>query len=251
MAGHGVSISVHHQGILLPLVPSEAVGTGLQSCEAIPEPPSAAPEAAIGIPEAAIGIVVSTTGLRGAGSLDQFILKKPSVYQAINVALGICQGISVIHAAGMLQRDLKPANIVMDNMCPQIADFGSVRLLGHGAIDMVASGHSALDRPPEPFDSGRYTLLGDIYQIGLVTYQLLGGRWPYDEMHYMTVAESKAYQAIVDAVDRCKFVETVIHRRAKAGKLIWMTSLPPWIGRSAKNALKAMTDPNPGNYLLR
>src|SRR5208337_4145178 len=88
------------------------------------------------------------------GDLEELIAAGPSAIQAIDVALGICNGASAIHAHGLIHRDLKPPNIVCDRGTPLIADFGSVRQLAEGETDVPASGHSALYRPPESFQTG-------------------------------------------------------------------------------------------------
>ena len=114
------------------------------------------------------------------GDLDDVINSSPSVHTALDIAVGICSGASSIHAAGMLHRDLKPGNIVMLAGTPRIADFGSVTAIKEGHQDVVASRHSILWRPPESFETGRYSRKGDVYQIGIAVYQLLGGRLHYD-----------------------------------------------------------------------
>lgn len=116
------------------------------------------------------------------GDLDDVIQSNPSVHTALDVAVGICCGVSSIHAAGMIHRDLKPGNIVMHAGTPRIADFGSVTAIEKGHQDVVASRHSILWRPPESFETGRYSKKGDVYQIGIAVYQLLGGKLHYDGM---------------------------------------------------------------------
>lgn len=185
----------------------------------------------------------------GDGNLDDLIAAKPSAIQAIDVALGITTGASAIHARGLIHRDLKPANIVCEGGVPLIADFGSVRQLEEGQEDLPASGHSALYRPPESFDTGRYGIRGDIYQVGLVTYQLLGGALPYDPMAYFSRSDHKGYAQLGDDFDRSKFQDGVIHRLAGSGNLMDVRTLPPWVGGSAKAALRAMTHPNPEKRL--
>jgi serine/threonine protein kinase len=73
------------------------------------------------------------------GDLDDLIATQPSVHEALDVALGICNGVSAIHALKMLHRDLKPGNIVMQAGTPQIADFGSVRMLSDGESHVSAT----------------------------------------------------------------------------------------------------------------
>lgn len=179
------------------------------------------------------------------GDLDDLIVTQPSVHEALDVALGICHGVSAIHALKMLHRDLKPGNIVMQAGTPQIADFGSVRMLSDGESHVTASRHSILYRPPESFATGRYTAKGDIYQIGVVLYQLLGGYLPYDGNQYLTPKELKQLASMADPVDRSIFVDGVIRRCSEAGFLLRHRSLPPWVTGGAKRALRDMINPDP------
>jgi serine/threonine protein kinase len=183
------------------------------------------------------------------GDIDDLINTKPSVHDAIDVVLGISTGASVIHARGMVHRDLKPGNIVMDRDAPRIADFGSVRILVDGANETSASQHSVLYRPPESFATNRYSRCGDVYQVGLVTYQLLGGTLPHDGRQYLAPRERMQYEALGNDIDRSLFVDKVIRRRAEAGSLIDTNSLPPWISNRAKRALRSMTHPDPSQRL--
>lgn len=183
------------------------------------------------------------------GDLDDYISTKPGVHDSIDVALGISMGVSALHSCGMVHRDLKPGNIVMDRGVPRIADFGSVRILSHDAEETTASQHSVLYRPPESFATSRYGRLGDVYQVGLVTYQLLGGVLPYDGTLYLSAKERKQYAAMQDTADRSLLVDSAIRRCAEAGSLIDLSSLPPWISSSAKRELRAMTNPSPSDRI--
>ncbi|MFM9858841.1 protein kinase [Pseudoxanthobacter sp. M-2] len=185
----------------------------------------------------------------GDGNLDNLIATRPSAIHAIDMALGICMGASAIHANGLIHRDLKPANIVCHGGVPLIADFGSVRQLTDGKTDLPASGHSALYRPPESFETGRYSVRGDIYQLGLVTYQLLGGALPYDPTQYFNNIDRREYSCLTGDFEKSKFQDEVIHRRAASGKLTDFRTLPPWIGGRAKSAIRRLTDPTPGTRL--
>ena len=183
------------------------------------------------------------------GDLDDLISESPEAHRAIDVALGICSGCSAIHALDMLHRDLKPGNIVMSNGQPRIADFGSVRRLTDGTDSVSASRHSILYRPPESFATGRYSAKGDVYQIGLVTYQLLGGALPYDRTEYFSARQRTEYVTIGDEVDRSLFVDSVIRQRAEAGRLLDMNTLPGWVDGASRRAMKRMTHPDPNRRL--
>jgi serine/threonine protein kinase len=183
------------------------------------------------------------------GDLDDLIESSPSVHVAIDTAIGVCRGLSAIHAQRMLHRDLKPGNIVIDQGRPRIADFGSVKFVPAGEDSIQASRHSILYRPPESFESNRYTVIGDLYQVGLITFQLLGGALPYDGFHYFNARELREYSSINDAVDRSIFINSVIQNRAQGGNLANLSSLPPWISAVAKRSLRKIINPNPARRI--
>lgn len=183
------------------------------------------------------------------GDLDDLIKLRPPVHESVDIVLGIAHGVSAIHARGMVHRDLKPGNIVMDGTTPRIADFGTVRMLDQTSNVTTASQHSGLYRPPESWATNTYSRVGDVYQLGLVAYQLLGGLTHYDGRNYLTAPERKKYDSIPDPIDQCLFVDQAIRRRAENGTLADLSTLPPWIGLAAKRALRSMLHPDPAQRL--
>ena len=181
------------------------------------------------------------------GDLDDFIQQSPSAHHALDTALGICNGVSAIHAAGMLHRDLKPGNIVIDGGRPRIADFGSVKAISADEEYINAPRHSILYRPPESFATDQYTARGDIYQVGLLIYQLLGGSLPYDGEKYLSRSEIREYSQIEDEIDKSIFIDNIIRMRAESGKLIRLSTLPLWVPGSARRFLNITLNPNPEN----
>ena len=179
------------------------------------------------------------------GDLDDLIRTFPSAHKAIDVAINICHGLSAIHAQGMVHRDLKPGNIVLEDGIPKIADFGSVRAFEEGQDITRASKHSILYRPPESFKSDEYSKRGDIYQIGLVLYQLLGGELSYNGEDYLNRQEVKEYNSLYDNIDRALYIDRIIAARACEGKLINLISLPPWVSLSVKKCINKLVDPDP------
>jgi len=174
------------------------------------------------------------------GDLDDRMRSGLSALEALDAALHICSGVSAIHAAGLVHRDLKPGNIVVEDNIPLIADFGSVRQLGHDGAGVNPSRHSILFRPPECFGGGLYTLAGDVYQIGLITYQLMGGQLDYDGLSHLKTDELRAYEAIADDVDRSLFVDAALQRRIQTGTLVRYSTLPPWFVSSAAPLLRRL-----------
>ena len=177
----------------------------------------------------------------GDGDLDALIAQRPSALQAIDIALGICNGASAIHAQNLIHRDLKPGNIVCHEGAPLIADFGSVRKITGDEVDVPASSHSVLYRPPESFQTGRYSVQGDVYQVGLVTYQLLGGRLPYEPEAYFRASDRKKFSTLIGEFEQSRFQDEVIRKRASSSTLMNFRTLPPWVSGIATRALRSMT----------
>ena len=100
---------------------------------------------------------------------------------AIEIARGICTGLAAAHAKGVLHRDLKPGNIMLDTR-------GEVRIMDFG---LAASAAQPLDAAevrsgtpaymaPEQLEGRAATPRSDIYALGLVLFELFAGRQPFD-----------------------------------------------------------------------
>lgn len=118
--------------------------------------------------------------------LDQSLadLAKPLQPQkACRIAAGVAEGLAYAHARGVVHRDLKPGNILLTaDGTPKIVDWGLGRVLGDGD-ETVAPGFSLRYAAPEQLAPARYGPAGartDLYQLGVVLYELLTGRLPYD-----------------------------------------------------------------------
>ena len=93
----------------------------------------------------------------------------------------ICEGLHYAHEKGILHRDLKPNNILMDeNNHPYIADFGLAKLT-EGKIELtntMMTGTAAY-MAPEIAQSGKSTKRADIYALGIILFEMLTGRLPF------------------------------------------------------------------------
>lgn len=172
------------------------------------------------------------------GTLETQIATKMSLHAAIDTTLGLCAGASAIHMADLVHRDLKPANVVVQDRKPLIADFGSVLPIDSTGTASSAAGHTILYRPPESHASNCYTASGDLYQIGIVAYQLLGGVLPSDGLHYLSRAELAQYKALDDDFERSQLVDGAVRTRAQGETLLNFASLPPWVSNSLKASLR-------------
>ncbi len=150
--------------------------------------------------------------------------------RAVSVVRGVLSGLSHLHSSNLLHRDLKAENILIDDDDKAIiGDFGSVKKIPKGNTSVPGSGHSLIYTPPESITSGLYGVPGDIYQVGMVLFQLLGGRLPYEESSWLNSRDLKKYRSIGDEIDKQLFARECIKKKIEKGKIVVLSTLPPWV----------------------
>lgn len=99
----------------------------------------------------------------------------------------ICDAVEAAHRAPIIHRDLKPSNVVVDaEGIPHIVDFGIAKALTHPADEHITMTGELVGTPcwasPEQLDgsAGRIDTRSDIYSIGVMLYQLVVERFPYE-----------------------------------------------------------------------
>jgi len=120
------------------------------------------------------------------------------VPEAIRIAMQICDAMAYAHAHGVFHRDIKPENImILDNGDIKIIDFG-VALL-EGARRVTWRGLSGtVGTPdymaPEQLRGERGTASSDIYAVGVVLYEMLCGRVPFEGENVFAVMNQHVSQ---------------------------------------------------------
>ena len=182
-----------------------------------------------------------------SGDLDDIINKGIfSNLSAISYVRDILSGLSHLHAIRLLHRDLKPQNIfVSDSNHAVIGDFGSVKYLPVGIDSVSGSNHSLIYRPPESVSSNTYSMEGDIYQVGMVLFQLLGGSLPYEETAWLNSVQLNKYLRISDDIDRQIYASGIIKNRIKYGRIIDIRSLPPWVCNEIRKTISKACNREP------
>ena len=118
--------------------------------------------------------------LRESGRLD--------CSSAVDILVQICEGVSVIHQAGIVHRDLKTSNVMIsedDNGQPlaRLLDFGTARIFSDSDGSLTELG-LIVGTPkylsPEQALGGEVDERSDIYSLGCIAFELLTGRVPYE-----------------------------------------------------------------------
>jgi len=100
--------------------------------------------------------------------------------KAYELAQQLCAGLSELHEAGLLHRDLKPANLMIDGQGRlKLADFGLAAVRNELNVHEFGDGTPAY-MAPEQLDGREVSERSDIYALGVVLYELLSGRHPYE-----------------------------------------------------------------------
>ncbi|HUN82002.1 MAG TPA: serine/threonine-protein kinase [Phycisphaerae bacterium] len=120
--------------------------------------------------------------------LDQFIgeHKKQSVEDTLGLFVKIGEAVNYAHLRGVIHRDLKPGNILVDKSGePHVCDFGLAKTMDDSDADQAVSvtGQFMGSLPwasPEQLDGSRTVdVRTDVYSLGVILYQALTGRFPY------------------------------------------------------------------------
>ncbi|MBI5092865.1 MAG: serine/threonine-protein kinase [Candidatus Hydrogenedentes bacterium] len=105
--------------------------------------------------------------------------------RALDIASQIADALVCAHQAQIIHRDIKPGNILLDkNNRVFVTDFGIAKILT-AETQLTADG-SLLGTPqymaPERCQNGEATAASDIYSLGILTFQMISGRLPFEAL---------------------------------------------------------------------
>ena len=115
------------------------------------------------------------------GSLDDVLDSEKMDAKTVERYLRIiAQGLDYSHSKGVIHRDIKPGNILLNGDHPMLADFGMVKL-SEGQVNLT--GTAIVGTPaymaPEQGQGEKIDHRADIYSLGVMVYEMLAGRRPF------------------------------------------------------------------------
>ncbi len=124
-------------------------------------------------------------------SLKQLIRQEAPLdpVRAIDITIQILKAARFAHRRGVIHRDLKPHNVIVDDADnAKVTDFGIARA---GASDMTETGSimgTAQYLSPEQAQGHAVSAGSDLYSVAVVLYEMLTGRVPFDAESAVTIA---------------------------------------------------------------
>ena len=123
-------------------------------------------------------------------TLKEYISKKGrlTIKETTSIAIQVAMGLEAAHNKKIVHRDIKPQNIIISTDGKvKVTDFGIARAVSENTIhsDVMGSVHYA---SPEQARNGYVSNRSDIYSLGIVMYEMVTGRVPFDGDSTVAVA---------------------------------------------------------------
>jgi hypothetical protein len=171
------------------------------------------------------------------GSLREKLHQHPnglSVAEALRILRQIAAGLAAAHASGVIHRDMKPENVLIDrDGVARVSDFGLALPLHSGSARLTLSGAAVgtVDyMAPEQFKGGEADVRLDVFALGVMAYELFTGRTPrgsFDAPHRLRPEIPLPISAAVmralrpDPAERFQSIEVFLQALHAPRKLGW------------------------------
>lgn len=200
------------------------------------------------------------------GSLAERVRRCPlSPAETASVLRDVAAALDYAHARGVVHRDVKPANVLLDEAGrAYLADFGIARML-EGSSVATATGliqGTPSYMAPEQAMGAKVDRLADVYALGVVAFECLTGRVPYTGTTPVAILMKHVQDPVPEpAAAEVAPVLTAVLRRclAKTPADRWPTAgafsaaleaaaagAPPWVDLDSLPTLEVPPSPKPG-----
>jgi hypothetical protein len=94
--------------------------------------------------------------------------------------LGIARAIAYLHDHGIVHRDLKPANVFLENGTIKVGDYGLSKSISTSQRTAQTQSVGTVHYMAPEISTGNYNKQIDVYAAGIILYEMLSGRVPFD-----------------------------------------------------------------------
>jgi serine/threonine-protein kinase len=125
------------------------------------------------------------------GSLEDLIKKDGNLplAEAVRICTAVSSGLDALHLEGLIHRDVKPANILLDDDgTPYIADFGLAKDRDASVLTKAGQALGSMDyMAPEQIRGEEVTAQSDVYALGCVMFECMSGKPPFADRQGMRI----------------------------------------------------------------
>lgn len=192
-----------------------------------------------------------------AGEVEPAVVK-----DILQMLAALCEPLAYVHGRGVVHRDLKPDNVVIDGAgAPILVDFGLASMaLGQQSRDVLDVGGRALGTPaymaPEQIRGDLVDARADLYALGCILYECIVGQPPFSGSavkvlnHHLNTdpsPPSMVVRGVPSAVD--ELVMNLLHKRAEQ-RIGYAEDVARHLDQIARSTTPRR-GPAPGAYLYR
>ncbi|XP_024024562.1 serine/threonine-protein kinase STY46 isoform X1 [Morus notabilis] len=131
------------------------------------------------------------------GSVYDFLKQNGVPLQyLLRVAIDVSKGMNYLHRNNIIHRDLKAANLLMDeNGVVKVSDFGVARVQAESGV-MTAETGTYRWMAPEVIEHKPYDHKADVFSFGIVLWELVTGKLPYEDLTPMQAAVGVVHKGL-------------------------------------------------------
>ncbi|KAL9275839.1 Serine/threonine-protein kinase STY46-like protein [Drosera capensis] len=145
------------------------------------------------------------TEFMSCGSVYDYLHKYKRTFKLpslLKVAIDVSKGMNYLHQNNIIHRDLKAANLLMDeNEVVKVADFGVARVKAQTGV-MTSETGTYRWMAPEVIEHKPYDHKADVFSFGIVVWELLTGKLPYDYLTPLQAAVAVVQKGLRPAVPK-------------------------------------------------
>jgi serine/threonine protein kinase len=167
--------------------------------------------------------------------------------EALQLAAEAGYAVHVLHGAGVIHRDVKPSNLLLDSdrtpPAVLVADLGSAKQLADASGLTVTTGTPAYMAPEQLFQTSGFDARADVYALGVVTFELLTGQKPFGSGGHTTLMTGQPSTSALPALPAALAVPNGIDALLRAALSVAPHDRPP----TAKAFADALLSPGGGD----